>query len=120
MVHLVPGFPRGLSVPSSFDWVSPFAWPYHCPREEKPPFPDKRGDALSFCFLEGLDISEDGVVGPTLETKDLPEDSEVCFSERDIMLHVEGSRHTPVQHGLNHLCLQHANLQAESGGRRDM
>ena len=29
----------------------------------------------------------------------------------------EGPRHTPVEHGFNHLGLQHSNVQAKSGGR---
>ena len=57
------------------------------------------------------------MVGMTLAAKDAPEDFEVCLSELVIVSRVEDSRHTPVQQGFNHLVLQQAYLQTESGGR---
>ena len=47
---------------------------------------------------------------------DLPEDFEVRVSKLVVLSRVEVPRHKPVRHGLNHLGLQEADLQAEPGG----
>ena len=57
------------------------------------------------------------MIGTTLEAKDSPGDFDVHLSELVIASRVEGSRHTPVQHGINHSGIQQAGLQAEPNGR---
>ena len=70
-----------------------------------------------FRLLEGLGVREVSVIRTTLEDKDSPNNFEVRLSELVVVSCVEGSRHTPIQQGLNHLGLQQADLQAEPGGR---
>ena len=52
-----------------------------------------------------------------LEAKDTPKDFEVRLSEPVTGSRIEDPCYTPVQHGLNRLGLQQADLQAESSGR---
>ena len=100
---MVPGFSHRPPAPTSSDWVIARCFAvYHSPSEEEPPFPDGRFDALAFRLLEGLGVREaGGVVCTTLEAKDRPKDFEVRFSELVTVSRVEGTRHTPVQQGLN-------------------
>ena len=65
--------------------------------------PDDRFDALAFRLLESLGAREVGVVRTTLEDKDSLEDFEVRLWELVKVSRVEGSRHTPIQQGLNDL-----------------
>ena len=74
------------------------------------------------CLLEGLRVREGGVVGTlsALEANDSQEDFVVRGSELGEVFHAERPRHTPAQHGLNHLGLQRADFQTQPGGRHIM
>ena len=117
MAHLVPFFSTGYLRKHHPTGISPLVLPYHCPREEKPQFPDRRFDALALRHLEGLGTREVGVVRTRLKVKDSTEDFEERFSGLVIVSRGEGPRHTPEQQGLNHLGLQRAGLQPERGSR---
>ena len=117
MADLVPGFSTSYLRKRHPIGQLPLALPYHCHREEKPPSPDGGSGDLAFLLLEGLGVRDIGVVGTTLDAKDSPEDSEVRNSELVVVNRLEGPRHTLVQQGLNHLGLQHADLQGERDGR---
>ena len=69
MDHLVPGFTHRLSAQTYYptEWL-PLVWPYHCPSEEEPPFPNGGSDEIAVRLLDGLGVQEvGGVVGMTLE-----------------------------------------------------
>ena len=87
------------------------------PRKEEPPFKGGRFHAPALGLLEGLGVLEGGVVGmlSALEANDSQKDLVVCNSELGKVFRAEGPCHTPVQQGLDHLGLQHADLQAERG-----
>ena len=81
------------------------------------PLPSGRFDALAFHLREDLGMREVGVVGTTLEAKNSLMGFVVRLSELVIVRRAEGPCLTPVGQDLNHLGLQHADLQAEPGSR---
>ena len=72
----------------------------------------RRFDALATCQPEGVRVREGGVVGrkSALEVIGSQKDLVVSRSELGEVFRSEGSRHTPVQQGLNHLGLQHSDF----------
>ena len=107
---LVPDFSHRLCARTSPDWVT-------APGFAVPLTPRRRDAVSGWSFrcssirvLEDLSVREVGVVGTSLEVKDLLEDSEVRLSELVTVNRVESPRHTPVQQGLSHLGLHHADV----------
>ena len=90
--------------------------PWHGPHTEKLPFADGRLDALATYHPESLREREGGMVSTKsalLYGNDSQKDSVVSRSKLGKVFRSEGSRHTPVQQGFNHLGLQHSDVQAK-------
>ena len=97
---------------------SPSAAP--CPRKKEPPFTDGRFASLARFPLEGLHVSERMVLSVRSrrwKPNDSQEELVVSRSKLGGVLRPESPRHTPVQQGLDHLGLQHADVQTRRGGR---
>ena len=112
-----PALPTGHRREHHRPGYSPLGLPRHGPRNEEPPFTDGRLDALASCFLKRLREREGGVVGTlsALKANNPQEDLVVHRSELDEVFRTENPRDTPVQRGLHHLGLQHAEFQTNRG-----
>ena len=94
------------------------ALPNHAPRNEEPPFTNGPFDALETCRLECLRVREGNIVSTksALEANGSQQDMVVSRSKLGKVFRSDGSRHTPVQQGLDHFGLQHSDFQAKRGG----